>query len=97
MKNKSALFAIAILLSLSPITLLAEISGKVIVFACSSCHGNKLKALNLSQNYINHELPQTLLAFKYNNKYATIMDRISKGYTDAELGYISDYLSGENQ
>ncbi|MFW5444258.1 MAG: c-type cytochrome [Methylococcaceae bacterium] len=68
----------------------------MIAFACYSCHGENLQQLNLPQPLSSDKLIQTLLAFKYDKKTATIMDRITKGYTDTELKSVATYLSELN-
>ena len=72
----------------------ADVSGKMIAYACYSCHGEKLINLNIKQSgpLSSIKLTQTLLAFKTNNKSATIMDRITKGYTDSELKAVAEYI-----
>jgi sulfide dehydrogenase cytochrome subunit len=74
----------------------ADVSGKMIAFACYSCHGEKLINLNLPRPLSKNELTKTLLAFKSNKKTASIMDRITKGYTDEELESVATYLNGLN-
>lgn len=71
----------------------ANDSVKIIAYACYSCHGEKLINLQLTQPLSQKELTNTLLAFKTNRKNATIMDRISKGFSDAELKAVATYLS----
>ena len=71
----------------------AEVSGKMIAFACYSCHGERLTKLELPRPLSKKELTHTLLAFKTNKKMATIMNRITKGYTDTELASVATYLS----
>ncbi len=66
----------------------ADVSGKMIAYGCFSCHTEKSFNLKLPVP----ELTQALIAFKYNKKQATIMDRIAKGYTNAELKAVATYL-----
>jgi len=68
---------------------IADVTGKVIAYSCYSCHGEKLNTLNLSAT----ELTRTLIAFKTNNKNASIMDRITKGFSDDELKAVAVYLN----
>jgi|GEM_PF-1714506 len=72
---------------------LADVSGKMIAYACYSCHGEKLINLKLSQPLSAIALTQTLFAFKNKTKSATIMDRITRGYSDAELTAVANYVS----
>jgi len=70
----------------------ADISGKVIAYTCYSCHGKNASTFKLSAN----EMTQTLMAFKTERKYASIMGRITKGFTDTELKAVASYLSGKH-
>jgi len=74
----------------------ADVSGKLIAFGCYSCHGEKLTRLNLHVPLSKIKLTQTLLAFKSKQKKSTIMQRITKGYTDSELAAVATYLSELN-
>ncbi|MCF6249702.1 MAG: hypothetical protein L3J75_00330 [Methylococcaceae bacterium] len=96
MKNLLIKITITILLILPWYHSSADVSGKMIAFACYSCHGEKLIKLNLPKPLSKKELTQTLLAFKNNKKSASIMDRITKGYTDEELESVATYLYGLN-
>lgn len=87
---------LTLLLTLCPPTLLADIQGKIIAYNCYSCHGDQLTALYPTQIPSKIQLTKTLLAFKYDKKKATIMNRISKGYSDRELESVATYLSKTN-
>jgi cytochrome c553 len=39
------------------------------------------------------ELSATLIAFRSNERPGTIMGRIARGYNDAEIAAISDYIA----
>ena len=71
----------------------AELQGRLIAYNCYSCHGENLKNLNSSQPFKENELTQTLFEFKYDKKIVTIMNRISKGYTDSEIKAVAQYIS----
>ena len=74
-----------------------DISGKIIGFSCSTCHGRsdslvksdvpRLKGQNAEK------MEQALLDFKYDRKPSLIMDRISKGFSDSELKKVAWYFS----
>jgi len=74
----------------------ADVPAKMIAYACYSCHAEKLINLKLSQPLSEIELTQSLLAFKNRTKSASIMDRITNGYSDAELKAVAIYLSKLN-
>jgi cytochrome c553 len=84
---------ISSLLILFSTSVLPEVSGKVIAYACYSCHGKKLKNLELYRPLSAKQLSRSLLAFKYDKKSATIMDRITKGYTNTELKSVAEFIS----
>ncbi|MBD9360855.1 c-type cytochrome [Methylomonas fluvii] len=75
----------------------AEIDARAIAFNCWNCHTESsldakssipsLKSLSAQQ------LRQALLDFKYDKKPATLMPRLAKGYSDAELAAVAEYLS----
>lgn len=79
--------------ALFPLASLADVKGKMIAYNCYSCHGEKLKNLNLPQPVNKNTLINILLAFKYDKTIATVMNRISKGYTDSEIKAVAAYLS----
>jgi len=76
-------------LLLSPTHSIADVTGKAIAYSCYSCHGEKLNSLNLSAT----ELTQILIDFKTNKKSSSIMDRITKGFSDEELKAVAVYLN----
>jgi len=94
MKKQLIKITVTLLLTITYSYSIAEVPGKVIAYACYSCHGEKLINLNIKQSgpLSSIKLTQTLLAFKTNNKSATIMDRITKGYTDSELKAVAEYI-----
>lgn len=96
MKNRVLKIILTMLLAANYSHSIADVSAKVIAYGCYTCHGEKLAALKVSGNLTAVELTQTLLAFKTNSKSATIMDRITKGYSDAELAAVASYLSELN-
>lgn len=96
MKNRLTKVSISLLLFLVFSHSIADVSGKMIAYTCNSCHGEKLKYLDTPRPLSAKALTQTLLAFKNNKKQATIMDRISKGFTDEELKAVASFLSEIN-
>lgn len=96
MKMNNLLILLSFTLTLFPSLLLADIQGKIIAYNCYSCHGNQLATLYPTQIPSKNQLTKTLLAFKYDKKKSTIMNRISKGYSDRELELVATYLSKVN-
>jgi len=90
---KIYLLKIIVLLVLTASNLLADVSGKVIAYACYSCHAEHLANLKLKQPLSTAHLSSTLLAFKANKQNSAIMNRITKGFTDDELKAAASYIS----
>lgn len=72
----------------------ADINVKAIAWMCGNCHGaveaaNTLPSLT---GLSGQDIQEKLLAFKYDKRLASIMPRIAKGYTDAELQAVAQYL-----
>lgn len=73
----------------------SSLSAKAIALNCQTCHQQAagddtipdLGTLNRQQ------LRQSLLAFRQPGNPATIMPRLVKGYSDAELLAVADYLT----
>ncbi len=72
---------------------MADVSGKVIAYACYSCHGEHLTQLALPIPLSASHLTRTLIAFKM-DKNNSIMNRVTKGFTDNELKAVATYISG---
>ncbi|MCK5828775.1 MAG: hypothetical protein KAH20_00540 [Methylococcales bacterium] len=87
---------LTLLLTLFSPVLTADIPGKIIAYNCYSCHGDHLSTLYINQIPSKNQLKSILLAFKYDKKKGTIMNRISKGYSDKELELVASYLSKLN-
>jgi cytochrome c553 len=72
-------------------------SGQAMVFTCYVCHGPQGKSvegvppLMLGQKEF---IQRQMADFKADRRPATIMNRIAKGYSDAEIAAIADYLAG---
>jgi len=83
-------------LFLSPVAA-SDVSGKLISFSCSACHGTVcLLAQPGMPSLIGQDankLTQLLLDFKYDRQSSTVMGRISKGFTDTELQSVALYFS----
>lgn len=75
----------------------AELNPQAIAFNCLNCHAAEPESgsaeipslIGLSAA----QLTQALLDFKYEKKSATLMPRLVKGYSDAELAAVASYLS----
>lgn len=86
--------AIALMLLMLMTGARADFAAAAIAGNCMICHAVEggdagmpvLTGLSAAQ------LRQSLLDFKYQRKAATLMNRIAKGYSDAELAAVADYL-----
>ena len=78
-------------------TFAAEVSGKVIGYSCRTCHSTNGQSSKTAIPNIKFQAADTtakkLLEFKYDKQTSTIMGRIAKGYTDAELKAVAQYFS----
>lgn len=75
----------------------AEIDARAIAFNCRNCHTESSLDSKSSIPSLNdlsaQRIRQALLDFKYDKKPATLMPRLAKGYSDAELAAVAEYLS----
>ncbi len=73
-------------LALTPEHSLAEFNPQLAVMNCKTCH--RVENINISMTH-HTQLYKTLLAFKYDQRPALLMNRISKGFSDEELKQIA--------
>ncbi len=80
-------------LLISPVVF-ADINPQSIAFNCRNCHAQQASDTQPASlvQISAAEIRETLLAFKYDKKAATLMPRIAKGYSDAELSAVADFL-----
>lgn len=72
--------------------------AEMLAFNCFTCHSTGVQGSDNLQSL--HELTaveirERLQAFKRGEGNPTIMDRIARGYTDAEIDLIARYLARE--
>lgn len=91
----STLAAVATLTGTS-VSALAEPSGRMLALSCFSCHGPAGKSPDSipgihgkSAQFIAREMQ----AFRTGARPSTVMGRISKGYTDAQIKALATYLA----
>lgn len=90
---KSWLLLIISLLSLDSH---AELNGQTIALNCFTCHSRQASAttpIPSLSGYSQQDLQQAMLDFKYDKTNATLMPRIAKAYSDAEISALAAYLS----
>ncbi len=67
-----------------------------IALPCAGCHGPNGAGegpVPRIAGYDRQAFLQTWSAFRANERPATIMNRIARGYTDAEVGQLADYFA----
>jgi len=72
----------------------ADFAAEAIVANCTICHAREDGDAGMPAlaDQSAEQLRQSLLDFKYDRKTATLMNRIAKGYSDAELAAVADHL-----
>jgi sulfide dehydrogenase cytochrome subunit len=85
-------------LALSSAAWAASDVGVVLSMPCAGCHGSDGASTGeaptiggLSEAY----LKATLVNYKNDARYGTVMNRIAKGYTEEELAAIAKYFAGK--
>lgn len=95
MANSTRLLSACLLgagLGLSPAVFSAD--AQAIAFTCYGCHGHggvshgSVPSLKRDAAYIE----QSLKAFRDGQRPATIMDRLTRGYTDEEIAAVARYF-----
>jgi sulfide dehydrogenase cytochrome subunit len=96
--TKSKLYAVMAIAGLiaSQAVSAADAGGAIIAAQCNGCHGfegaSKGAAPALKGRPAQY-LSQSMKDFKSNKTKGTIMNRIAKGYSDAELDNVAKYYS----
>lgn len=63
--------------------------------ACSGCHSNVSGGIVSLDEQTVDALRQSLLFYKTDAEGATVMHRLARGYSEADIDLISDYLGAE--
>ncbi len=65
--------------------------------ACSGCHAKAATEGGFPQIYGRPaaEIREALLAFKAEEREATVMNRIAKGYSEDEIAELAEYLAAQ--
>ncbi|MCB1866890.1 MAG: cytochrome C [Chromatiales bacterium] len=95
MKRTIMVAAAMALLSASSASM-AGPSGRTLAVTCWGCHGPNGQSSGAAPSL--KGLPAAVVSgamndFKSGKRPATIMDRIAKGYSDADIAAMSDYIS----
>ncbi len=99
MKRTCLTVGMAIGLLILPLAAQADrASPSILADSCAACHGTDGKSPSTipsirgkSADY----MLQRLVAFKTGARQGTVMNRIAKGYSDAELAAIASHLAGK--
>ena len=67
----------------------------VIALACSGCHSDQSGAITSLTDYPSDLMRDSLLNYKTDLDGMTVMHRLARGYSDAEIDLISAYLGTE--
>jgi sulfide dehydrogenase cytochrome subunit len=89
----------SILLLLGAGAALAD-EGQVLALSCANCHGpggHSPGQIPSIDAIAAEEMAAAMRAFRSGEREGTIMNRIAKGYTDAEIDALSAYLAGEDR
>jgi len=74
----------------------ADPRAEAIAFTCMGCHGVNGISVGSIPSLAGRPavyMTQTMLKFKSGERDGTLMNRIAKGYSDAELRAVSEYFS----
>lgn len=92
----SALRAAAFVLALAALPAVAEPSGPMLAQACAGCHGQNGAGQGPVPDLRGIDRAAFVRAweeFRANERPATIMNRIARGYTEAEVAALADYFA----
>lgn len=93
--NAASLFAVGVSVWLTAVPAASE-SGAALALSCWNCHGpggERSGEIPPISGLGAAEIAASLRAFRSGETEGTIMSRIAKGYTDAEIDALSDYLA----
>ncbi|MDZ7750594.1 MAG: c-type cytochrome [Gammaproteobacteria bacterium] len=74
----------------------ADASGQMIAAQCNGCHGFEGKSVGDVSSLHGRSaalMSKAMMDFKSDTRQATIMNRIAKGYSDAEIKNLADYYA----
>ena len=90
----SAIFP-ALLLALPVNTMASDMRGAILANPCAGCHGTNGASpgsIPAIDDMSAEDIKEELMEFKTDEHKGTIMNRIAKGYTDAEIDLIARYF-----
>lgn len=77
--------------------LIEQSTGNAALLAatCSGCHSDTSSGINTLNGYSVGALRQSMLSYKSDTSGSTVMHRLARGYSDADIELISSYLGEE--
>jgi len=98
-RTLAALAVAGISMTATPLQAVDEFTGRTIGSACFACHGAAGASkssippiiIGVPAAYIVRQLQD----FRDGKRYSTIMGRIARGYTDAEIAAVAEYISSQ--
>ena len=87
----------AALIAAAPVGALAESSGRNLALSCFSCHGPAGKSPDTIPGIAGKSkafIVQEMIGFRDGKRKSTVMQRIGKGYSDAEIDALAGYIAG---
>ena len=89
----------AALIAVAPAGAQAESSGRNLALSCFSCHGPAGKSPDTIPGIAGKNaafIVQEMIAFRDGKRKSSVMMRIGKGYSDAEIRALARYIAGLN-
>ncbi len=89
----------AIAFTVAPAAVHAADDISVIVDACAGCHGTDARSPGEMPGFSDktaEKIAKVMLEYKSGEKEATIMDRVVKGYSEAQLQAIAEEFAARN-
>ena len=91
--------ASAVLAAVLPLATGAQ-TPAALALPCANCHGpggQSAGAIPSIDDLSAEEIVASMIAFRNDEQGATIMNRIAKGYTDAEIEELARYLATQSE
>lgn len=75
----------------------APVSGELLAFQCAGCHGFNGHSVGPATpslaGFPKEYFVETMMAYKESERYATIMDRVARGYTREQFETMADFFA----
>lgn len=78
---------------------LADLETELLAVSCAACHGTDGSSIGAATPTIASLSPEyfvdSMIAYKTETRPSTVMGRIAKGYSDAEIDKLAEYFEGK--